>query len=311
MPPAIVGSEHFSQGDRVRLWYVVTALLPENGDTTLDLNDCGMYWLEDHLKFKLGRLNIAGGFTEQNRIQRFIVSAPETELLDLIEFVPVARMAAHREHVKARGPYARNYQDEIHRLSCEELNTFLTTTTSPARFDQNGTFRRDQFVVEVPIALSKLPGKEHLRRDMQARCADAFPTALLFIDLDNFKQVNDTQSHQAGDTCLGKVAEVLGTISSMRGKVYRWGGDEFAIILPNCTTGEAEPAAERVRSAIEEASVGGTINVTVSIGIAGTDRIGNVPEHLMSAADQAMYEAKKYGRNRFMSAEASRSGTNP
>ena len=183
-------------------------------------------------------------------------------------------------------------------VACSELNVYLASTSSPARFDKDGTFQLDPFAPDVPVALSNLPRKEQLLSDLERRCGEIFPTALLFVDLDNFKSVNDSKGHLAGDACLVKVVEILGGVAAMRGKVYRYGGDEFAVVLPNYTTPEAIATAERIRLEIDQANVGETVKVTASIGIAATDRVGHLAEDLIAKADQTMYESKQNGKNK-------------
>jgi diguanylate cyclase (GGDEF)-like protein len=297
MPPPIFEPLHFEQEDRARLWFKVADLLPNEPDKFAHLNERGMYWLEDSLKRVLGRLILAKGHTEQQRIQALIMSAPERDILKLIEIVPLARQVAHSEfNQDHRYSHDTGHFDE--QEACDELNSFLETTSSPARFNKDGAFIHEPFAPDVPVALSKLPGKEQLRSDLKLKCVEEIPTALVFVDLDNFKQVNDKLGHLAGDDCLSKVVDVLGKIAAMRGKVYRYGGDEFVVVLPNCTTDEASPVAERIRREIEAANVGGEVKVTASIGVASTDRTGNDAEDLISSADTAMYNSKRDSRNK-------------
>jgi diguanylate cyclase (GGDEF)-like protein len=256
-----------------------------------------MYWLEDALQRILGKLNFAKGHTEATRIQAFIMSASKQEILELIGIVPLARQAAHGEYNQDHG----DGQDTGHfdeREACDKLNSFLERTSSPARFDKDGVFVREPFAPVVPVALSKLPGKDQLRSDLEMKCAGELPTTLIFIDLDNFSEVNNTPGHLVGDDCLSKVVEVLGKIAAVRGKVYRYGGDEFAVVLLNFTTDEAFPIAERIRRELEAANVGGIVKVTASIGVASTDHAGKGAENLTSSADKAMYGSKQNGRNK-------------
>lgn len=290
---------HFNKEDRVRLWFKVKDLLDDN-DRHAQLSATGMDFLEDLLQRKLGKLLLAGGYDASRRIQAFITTASQNELLEVIESAPIARLAAHKDYFE-KLRYAGVAQDRSQRVMDEaysELNVYLTTTSSPARFDKKGKLHRDPFAPEVPVALGTLPGQEGLRSDLEMRCAEDSPTVLVFVDLDNFKQVNDSLGHPAGDECLSKVAEVLGTIAAMRGKVYRYGGDEFAIVLPNCTSPEAAATAERIRQEIERANRGGPVKVTASIGVVGTDLVGRASESLITKADQAMYVSKQTGRNK-------------
>ena len=187
--------------------------------------------------------------------------------------------------------------------ACSELNIYLESTTSPARFDKAGKFQLDPFAPDTPVALAKLPKREQLEIDLGNKCAEEPPTSLVFVDLDHFKQVNDTLGHQMGNQCLFAVANILGSVAAMRGRVYRYGGDEFVIVFPNCTTAEAAPIAERVRKEVDQANVGGTVKVTTSIGVAGTETVGKNAGDLISKADNAMYESKTSGKNRVTQAE--------
>jgi len=143
------------------------------------------------------------------------------------------------------------------------------------------------------------PAKDELLKDLQ-HVIKRHPTfALVVLDVDNFKSVNDTKGHLEGNACLDKFIEAVETVVGGRGRVYRWGGDEFAICLPDFSTAEALTTAERVRSAVEQAKAGGDIEVTTSIGVCGSDRTeSKSPEELFDFADKAMYQSKHSGKNR-------------
>jgi diguanylate cyclase (GGDEF)-like protein len=126
--------------------------------------------------------------------------------------------------------------------------------------------------------------------------------AVMVIDLDRFKQVNDTKGHAAGDACLEHVIQAIGSSLGRKGTLYRWGGDEFAAILPDFSTEEALGTAERIRRAIEDAKAGGDIPVTASVGVSANDRMENpTAETLLDSADKAMYASKNNGKNRVTS----------
>jgi len=131
------------------------------------------------------------------------------------------------------------------------------------------------------------------------------PLGLLMIDIDHFKLYNDALGHVDGDTCLRKVAEALRLATRRPADlVARYGGEEFAIILPNTDFEGAQAVADNIHANLAEqdirhpdSTVGG--RVTVSIGVAsGVPTCGTVPEHLLHAADRALYQAKQSGRNR-------------
>ncbi len=128
------------------------------------------------------------------------------------------------------------------------------------------------------------------------------PLALAIVDLDDFKAVNDTHGHLQGDVVLKSVAEVLRTISRVSDEPARYGGEELAVILPGTDLDGAHTVAEAIRAAVEKLEVelpgGGVLKVTVSIGVSALEGGATDPASLIDAADVALYEAKRGGKNR-------------
>jgi diguanylate cyclase (GGDEF)-like protein len=123
--------------------------------------------------------------------------------------------------------------------------------------------------------------------------------AVLMLDLDYFKQVNDSRGHPAGDRLIKEVADVLRGRSRTSDTLARLGGDEFAVVLPRCTAGEAQLAAEGIAKAIREhLPQGGGDQVTASVGVAmfGEHARSSIAS-VVSEADTAMYAAKDGGRD--------------
>jgi diguanylate cyclase (GGDEF)-like protein len=130
--------------------------------------------------------------------------------------------------------------------------------------------------------------------------ARGLPIALLFIDLDHFKQINDTYGHPAGDACLKAIIPPIQSELRQSDLIGRYGGEEFVVILSSADAAAAQPIAERIRQRVAEISVpgfGAPIHVTCSIGIATSDMLGVWGEHLIARADEAVYAAKRSGRN--------------
>ncbi len=131
---------------------------------------------------------------------------------------------------------------------------------------------------------------------------------LLMLDIDHFKQFNDTYGHQAGDECLRKVSAIIRTvISRPTDLVARYGGEEFVIVLPHTHKAGSMVLAEKIRQAVFNAkiphSVPGIGRVTVSIGVYATiPQEGDSIKKMLTAADRALYEAKSAGRNRSVAA---------
>ena len=127
------------------------------------------------------------------------------------------------------------------------------------------------------------------------------PVSLMLMDLDHFKQLNDSRGHDAGDKVLQAFADILRQELRAQDLVARWGGEEFLVIMPQCTVSDALKTAERLRVALEtyrgKSTDGADFEATVSIGV--TDlRQGDDAVTAVSRADRAMYQSKALGRNR-------------
>jgi diguanylate cyclase (GGDEF)-like protein len=127
------------------------------------------------------------------------------------------------------------------------------------------------------------------------------PVCLVACDLDRFKDVNDVHGHDRGDAVLKDAAYVLRKQLRSFELVYRLGGEEFLIVLPGCALPEGRALAERVRAGLEHARPGG-LPVTASFGVAAAAGADAAFEPLFRAADAALYQAKRAGRNRVVAA---------
>jgi diguanylate cyclase (GGDEF)-like protein len=124
--------------------------------------------------------------------------------------------------------------------------------------------------------------------------------ALLILDLDHFKQLNDSHGHLAGDAVLRQLAELLRVVCRKYDFAARYGGEEFAIISPGNDSAQASALAERLRSRIAEerfGNLGQTLRLTASIGVASIPEDAREKLELIEKADQALYAAKERGRN--------------
>ncbi len=126
--------------------------------------------------------------------------------------------------------------------------------------------------------------------------------AVLMLDLDHFKQVNDLHGHLVGDQTLKAVANLCANLVRENDVVARFGGEEFVVLMPETYLEQARIAAERIRSVVEKTSIvtnAGDISVTISIGVTEWNAQGEmVVDKLIDLADQALYRAKQAGRNR-------------
>jgi diguanylate cyclase len=150
--------------------------------------------------------------------------------------------------------------------------------------------------------LTGLANRRHFDEALREHLAERRPTALLMLDLDHFKAVNDTHGHPAGDQVLCRLAEILAESAPEGAVAARFGGEEFSLMLPCGVLRDAMAMAERIRGRIAEATVqlpagGPPISVTASLGVAMAG-LGERPVQLIARADAALYEAKRSGRNR-------------
>ena len=142
-----------------------------------------------------------------------------------------------------------------------------------------------------------------------------YPLAVLMIDIDHFKQYNDTNGHLAGDGCIQVVASALAGSVRSTDLVCRYGGEEFAVILPATDLRQAAGVAERALDAVRDLRQphpGPQRQVTVSVGVAAAvPAPGQDPHGLIAAADEALYRAKNNGRDQVVAAEPNGGGENP
>jgi diguanylate cyclase (GGDEF)-like protein len=156
-------------------------------------------------------------------------------------------------------------------------------------------------------ALTGLANRRQLDTDLRslsgARPMTGSACAFIMLDLDRFKRLNDERGHAEGDAALREVADALVGVLRGRDTIYRYGGEEFLVIMPEATVASATAAAERIRSAIAElgrrlAGEHGGTDLTVSCGVALSSVGRGHWEPVLAAADSALYEAKALGRDR-------------
>ena len=147
-----------------------------------------------------------------------------------------------------------------------------------------------------------------LRRETKRASRSGRPLSLLFIDLDGFKAVNDTHGHLCGSQALVEAAAVIRGSARETDVVARFGGDEFALVLPDTGGEGAFAVGERIRERIAAqqflADDGLDIHLTVSVGVATLPDVAASAEELVQAADKAMYRVKESGKNGIQAAAA-------
>ncbi|HEV7292151.1 MAG TPA: PleD family two-component system response regulator [Devosia sp.] len=176
-----------------------------------------------------------------------------------------------------------------HRYAQELRQSVNNTMALAVTDDMTGLYNRRYLDRHLSVMLEKAQSQD---RDM----------ALMILDIDHFKAVNDTYGHDAGDAALKEFAARLKR--NIRGVdlACRFGGEEFVVLMPDTDHQQAEAVAERVRNAIAERSfevgAGRPLSLTVSAGVALNETESDTPETLIKRADLALYRAKREGRNR-------------
>lgn len=140
--------------------------------------------------------------------------------------------------------------------------------------------------------------RQALGREVERWRRYGVPCALLLLDIDFMKAINDHHGHTAGDMVIRRVAETLRAVSRDNDTAARLGGEEFALLLAGTTGEKAQLAAERLRSILASRAIEGVGKATVSIGVAACAEHANSERTLYAAADRALYVAKNEGRNR-------------
>jgi diguanylate cyclase (GGDEF)-like protein len=153
--------------------------------------------------------------------------------------------------------------------------------------------------------LTRLSNRRRLDVDLDAECRRSVrygrPLAFVMLDVDHFKAFNDAHGHPAADTALEEVAGVIAGCVRTTDTAYRYGGEEFCVLLRETTGEDAVTFAERVRQRIETRfAAGASAGITASFGVAEFTPTTPMPRSLVEAADAAMYESKHAGRNRVM-----------
>ena len=156
--------------------------------------------------------------------------------------------------------------------------------------------------------LTRIPNRrsfdERLHMEWSNAIREHKPLSILMIDLDNFKKLNDTYGHQQGDIVLQMTAKIFPReLKRPRDFVARWGGEEFAVLLPDTPISAALEIAERIRAEVQDAQFpcadGSALRITISVGVNSRMPVqGDLPEQFLSDADSALYAAKLSGKNR-------------
>ncbi len=164
------------------------------------------------------------------------------------------------------------------------------------------TLKKQAFLDDLTGLMNRRSFFDAAKRFLTTRNSEQLECALLMLDIDEFKEINDTHGHLVGDEVINQVARVLNSHVREGDILARLGGDEFAIILPDLDTEKASSVAQRMCAsvrALKLTQLSEPLKVTVSIGITGIHLSDNQIKHALSRADKALYHAKETGKNKF------------
>jgi diguanylate cyclase (GGDEF)-like protein len=209
-------------------------------------------------------------------------------IVGLLEMVSDAHSDRDRHLISA---FLKVYSNYLTLLDESETDT-LTGLLNRRTFDTN----IEKIIAERSAADEVQPGASSLHPARRMEGAE-LPHWLAIIDIDHFKRINDTFGHLYGDEVLLLLSRIMRKIFRQRDKLFRFGGEEFIVVLDRTNEENAKAVLERFRIAIEQYHFPQLGKVTISIGFVRLDK-ADVPSAIIGRADQALYYAKHHGRNR-------------
>lgn len=224
------------------------------------------------------------------------------------EIVHDGRQILIRDLQSTNGTYCNGNRIEQHVLCDGDKIQVGSTTILKFTFHDSldESFQRQMYESALRDGLTQLYNKKYFADRLDSEFAYAqrhrSPLSLVLFDIDHFKRINDTHGHLAGDYALAELARVVSETVRQEDIFARYGGEEFAVICRGTDLPGAKTFGERIRRRVESQPFvydGNRLQITVSVGVAELPKSGmNDPNELVGAADDALYQAKKQGRNR-------------
>lgn len=198
------------------------------------------------------------------------------------------------------------FRQDRNRFLPDEIGILTTFSHLAAAAIENARLQEKTLNLVVTDKLTGLRNRRYfdqrLAEEIHHAAREVAPLSLLMLDIDDFKRINDSHGHVTGDRVLQALSQALSAQLWQVDIAARYGGEEFAVILPQTDVVAARKVAERIRENVAKLAVplpdGSWLGITVSIGVACYPRCGESPESLIEHADQALYTAKREGKNR-------------
>ncbi|SMP03653.1 diguanylate cyclase [Desulfurobacterium pacificum] len=295
------------------LWFEIFCYILENNLKLSDLEIMGLFKTKYPTTQSLENVLVELESEDKELIKKIVTGITE-EIENLIY-----TLEEHQVSLKQKEDSVREVKDNIEDRNIKDMLSFIITELQTIRAQNNELKKKleesNQQIKKLTKELEE--SRKEASTDFLTQVANRasfdralsdmvkdfynrnYPFALLMIDIDNFKQINDTYGHQAGDYVLQELARVIKQQLRARDIVARYGGEEFAIILPGVTFSQAVKIAERIRKSVEKHLFkyrDKVIPVTISVGVAvmrdGLDEVS-----IVEKADKALYLAKRAGKN--------------
>ena len=189
-----------------------------------------------------------------------------------------------------------------HLVSCTsfpDMDKFVISFTDITNIDKERLYLRQQATTDTLTGICNRSGfNQSLAMEIQRAQRYGSPLSLIMLDIDHFKNINDTFGHNVGDDVLKTLAKVISENIRSYDIFARWGGEEFTILAPHTDNESAIMLAEKLRKAIEDTDFSPAEKLTCSFGVTGLIKDNCIAREIIEHADRALYEAKRSGRNR-------------
>lgn len=196
----------------------------------------------------------------------------------------------------------RMFRHGLHPFRQDDIDLAMSFVGQAALLIEHGRVLQELSEISITDSLTGLHNSRFFHATLEREVARAqrygYPLSLVMLDSDSLKQVNDRKGHQMGDHYLREIARVMRESIRQGDFAFRYAGDEFLVLLPMAQAEMAFQVAERIRRGVEAIDLNSELPCTVSLGVAALPDHADSQERLLAAADEAMYAAKRGGKNR-------------
>lgn len=235
---------------------------------------------------------------KRSKVFALEITSPIEELSKQTTFIGSDKinLSLKESNIKEINQLNSNFTKMVKELKIGKINLIQTKRRKKVYEEKANEYHRKSLIDPLSGLYNRSKADEVMNKEIEAAFLYEKPLTLIMLDVDHFKNINDTLGHLAGDSVIKEFAKIINYNSRSSDVVIRNGGDEFLIICTNTELQSAEMFAENLRVLIENGSYPQDYKVTSSIGIASYQR-GDTKEDIIDRADKALYIAKENGRN--------------